>query len=778
MGRGLRELVEAYRSQEFSLTELKHSHLAPDVQTGRRKLVHNARVHMIVDEQNRVMVRVVLDGTLSMPQLRQSLRGVGATVVADDTVHGRAADVYIPLDQAETIARMPGVAAVNLLRSPIFNAGSITTEGASVMHADQVNGNGVTGKGITIGILSDSFNLNGVIPAIFLQPPVIAALDDVNSGDLPMIGVAEGRPGLKFLIEGSEQLGGADEGRALAQIAYDMAPSSSLCFAPAAVGEFSFAANIRRLRTDPQCAADIMVDDVTYLDEPAFSDGIVAQAVNDVATSSALAGKPVAFFSSAGNNGGAAYSSDLHIVADADARAMSNLPIDLTTIPASVDTSGGFHNFNPDLKGTPILSQSVTISQSAFYAIVLQWDDPFFVVGGITTDLNLLAFDSSGKYLTSFSSTDNNFQTLVPLEGFENPNGGNFNARLVIARTGKGAHSATKVFLLELVEGGLLTGDYLDATAPAIFGHATAKGAIAVGAYTVDNGINAGQFTPELESYSSPGPAIITLDSSGNRLGSPEIRQKPEVAGVDNVSNTFFGNPDFGDPFFSFAGTSAAAPHVAGVAALLLENAGGPGSLTPDQIRSKLIASTGTHDLDPFYSQAVLGDNSTVIKLSARGGDNQGFFFGSSTLTDPKFFNLQFTSPTAGQTLSSLQIDLSPTGLFFNINARTGFPMKIGASSDGVQATSSVSGTGSTIATVNFTGLNAGGFVQFGIGRTQRSTRSNGYSADLLAGAKVTVTLANPAATFTGTLANQTGTGFASVDGWGLVDAVKALQAK
>src|SRR5581483_8981170 len=176
---------------------------------------------------------------------------------------------------------------------------------------------------------------------------------------------------------------------------------------------------------------------------------------------------------------------------------------------------------------------------------------------------------------------------------------------------------------------------------------------------------------------------------------------------------------------------------------------------------------------DPGFSQAVLGDGNTVIKLTAQGGED------FSQLSNKKFFNLQFTTPTAGQTLASLVIDLGNTGLYFNTTRATGFAMSVGGSSDGVQATSSVSaGTRPTTLTINFTNLQSGGFVQFGIGRSQRSDAQDGLSADLLSGATVTATLANPAATLAGTIVNKTGTGYGPADGWGLIDAVKAVKGQ
>ena len=102
----------------------------------------------------------------------------------------------------------------------------------------------------------------------------------------------------------------------------------------------------------------------------------------------------------------------------------------------------------------------------------------------------------------------------------------------------------------------------------AIFGHPGVPRAIAVAAIdAVDPGNN------DAEPFSSRGPSTVFRPQF-------QIRKKPDIAAIDGVSVT--GTGGFPSTFF---GTSAAAPHAAAVAALLLS--AGP-IVTPSNVRAAL----------------------------------------------------------------------------------------------------------------------------------------------------------------------------------------------
>ena len=141
----------------------------------------------------------------------------------------------------------------------------------------------VDGSGETVGILSDSFDTASGAPT--------NAATDVATGDLPGVGNACGRT-TPVLVQ-SDFAGGADEGRAMAQLVHDLAPGARLAFATAFNGDLDFANQITALRTVNH--ADVLVDDVSYFNEPFFQNGPIANAAN------AASQAGVANFSAAGN---------------------------------------------------------------------------------------------------------------------------------------------------------------------------------------------------------------------------------------------------------------------------------------------------------------------------------------------------------------------------------------------------------------------------------------------------------------------------------------------
>ena len=141
------------------------------------------------------------------------------------------------------------------------------------------------------------------------------------------------------------------------------------------------------------------------------------------------------------------------------------------------------------------------------------------------------------------------------------------------------------------------------------YGHNCAKNGNGVAAYVYDLDPAFSTFTPQYEPFSSPGPSTIAFDKDGNRLAQAQIRRKPDIAAPDGVNTTFFppgADQDyesfFGVPdgFPNFFGTSAAAPHAAAVAALVIQAAGGPSSIPPKSVADVLKTSSPPRDVDVF----------------------------------------------------------------------------------------------------------------------------------------------------------------------------------
>jgi hypothetical protein len=443
--------------------------------------------------------------------------------------------------------------------------GSVDSQGDAAMRSDVARTTfGVDGTGVTVGTLSDSFDCLG------------GAAGDVASGDLPT--------GIVVLDDFIDP-GCIDEGRAMMQLIADVAPGAAQAFHTALGGQANFALGIQELAgcppgsqmgctPDPNITANVIVDDIIYFVEPMFQDGIIAQAVDTVKRAG------VAYFSAAGN----------------DKRKSYETPSGFISSTTTGLSGGPLHDFDPG-SGVDVF-QNITIPVGSGTTISFQWDSPFFSVSGAPgspNDLDIfLTGDGAGMFTPIAGGNDSNVGGDA-VEIFSFINDGSIDV------DGVPGPDTTFNIALELVAGpppGFMkyirfdagpgvTVNELDTASSTLFGHPNAAGAEAVGAAFFDNTPEFGTDPPLLEPFSSAGPTPILFDTGGIRLPTPEVRDKPEIVAPDGTNTTFFGSDIGADPdaFPNFFGTSAAAPHAAGMAALLKEL---DSSLTPDEIYSAL----------------------------------------------------------------------------------------------------------------------------------------------------------------------------------------------
>ena len=327
-----------------------------------------------------------------------------------------------------------------------------------------------------------------------------------------------------------------------------------------------------------------------------------------------------------------------------------------------------------------------------------------------------------------------------------------------------------------------VTGDYLRGDVPTVFGHPGARGCIAVAAHPYND-----PGTPE--DFTSRGPVSIYFDRAGNRLAQPEVRWQPAVAAPDGTDTTFFypGYDSDSDYFPNFFGTSAAAPHAAAVGALLLQAGGGSNSVSAQRMRDLLQRSPAEHDLDPFFSAASVDNapDGSRVTLQARGSTADS----AGVATD--FFTVRYESGPTGASLRTVTIALLAAGLKFNADGLDGFPFTIGravgvdpkAITAEVKTPTGVKTAAATnsqlVLTIADRSFAPGGSLTFGIRRVNAATGSSVNSADRLENAAVTVSIlpkTGARVNASGTFRNTFGVGFNPTNGFGLIDARRALE--
>ncbi len=480
--------------------------------------------------------------------------------------------------------RIKKLLAAKFLDINSSQTGTVTSEADTTHRAALARMlSGANGTGIKIGVLS-----NGVDTLAARQA----------SGDLPAtVTVLTG------------QAGTGDEGTAMLELIYDLAPGAQLYYATGNPTAAQFATNIRNLRA---AGCDIIVDDISYFNETPFQNGqaanvvspgnagVVVQAVNDVTAAGAL------YFSSAANSGNKN---------DNTSGAWEGDFVDGGATVTPIATGNRLHDF-----GDGVTQNVLTVAGR----VILKWSDP---LGASANDYDLYALNAAGTAVVT-SSTNVQSGTQDPVEDVGNRTVGQ---RIVIVKK----TAAANRFLHLNTNRGQLT----ISTAGVVYGHNAGLNTISVAATPAAGPFpKAHSSSNMVETFSSDGPRRIFYNADGTAITpgnvsatGGQLLQKPDITAADGVTTT---TPGY-SPFF---GTSAAAPDAAALMALLKQAS--PSS-NNTQLYNAMTSSaidieaagvdrdSGTGIFMPLRAMAALDvpgpaflDNGTPVATEAVGNGN------------------------------------------------------------------------------------------------------------------------------------------------------------
>ena len=598
-----------------------------------------------------------IDATVTAALLTQ-IKATGTTVI-DTAPQWRTINATATIAQLDALAKIDEIQSITLQAGKRRHQQGVTANAADpLLNADKLRATfGVTGKGQTVGVVSDSvidtnkvqgrnFTVTGTPPNAF-----VTGTTPQQTGDLPQ----------KFQLVDPGPGQGSDEGEAMMELIYDIAPGAGLAFGSAGNSQTAAATNLLALRTAAKCT--VTVDDIGFLDEPYFQDGPLAQAIS---TNTA---NGVPHFSATGNDGTSG------ILATYTPLNPSQMTDDMATIPTGKD----FHNWGIATSTPGFLP--IRLSHNDDLTIILQWNQPFssFNLGaGSQADLDLYLYASPaiGKPLAMSTGPQGTVGAPAgdPVE--------------ILDYVNKGSDTVVYLALdhFQGVRGNvirvLFTDTNLDFAFPSggvngmsAFGHPTTKDCIAVGAMNFAD-LQSNNLRPEsfssLGGYGANGIPFY-FDAAGNPLpNAPVLRNSPDIAAPDGVDTNFFPN---------FLGTSCAAPNAAAVGALLLEAAPRtPPALLAATLRNTARDSavapatpgpdgfTGFGLVDAVAALRSLVPPPVITSPKTASGNVASFFSYTITATGQGPLTYTATPLPAGVTFSGATFSGIPTTVTTNLN--------------------------------------------------------------------------------------------------------------
>ena len=542
----------------------------------------STRSKRAVEDAPVINLDITISGSVN--GVRDQLSAAGFTV---DAVYGNSIGGSITPDNLEALSQISAVKRINLPQKRL-HAGLVENQADFVQYSKKVKEslkNAPTGKGLTVGILSDSFNCVGARN----QPGTISADVDVNNGELPAdVYVVKEEPRCQFA--------GTDEGRGMAQLVHDIAPDAKIAFySPSSVTDFAQGIQTLALpkgQRDSEgregAGANVIVDDISFYAEPFYEVGIIGESVTSVVK------KGVSYFTSAGN-------SSLSDSSGKDATVYTNSNAQFVPFTPTQNSPTRISNAQV-LKignGSSATVLPVELDATDDPKVVSIWWGQSYKKG------------SQSKVLVCLTNRDgtaiNNNDWCETQQIGQNPQailGVGENQRQIKGRYG------LQVFYLGGVKPTSFTilginAVAIDASATtpqgSIYGHAAAPAAFTLGAvdFAKTPQCDASVSAPQIEAFSSHGNSPLLWDAQGNAIHI--VPNKPDASAIDGTSTSFFGSRDpfanlrtFKDPAcnltssYRFYGTSAAAPNAAAVAALIQQD--NPG-ISPEDVYNALRKS-------------------------------------------------------------------------------------------------------------------------------------------------------------------------------------------
>ncbi len=510
-------------------------------------------------------VQVDIEWTGAGPPLA-ALAAAGARIEREDRAQ-RVVQARVPAAALEQLAAAAGVRRV---RPPLYahvRAGSRLTEGDALLGLGALRTTaGVDGSGVCVGAISDGvFGIDAAIASGNLPPTTL-----VRDGGGKLVGTTGGVIAQSFRADGDLEAGiggpparGA-EGTALLEIVHDLAPGAQLRFANIQT-HLDFNAAVNALAA----VCDVVVDDIGFFGWP--GDGTSPVSRNTAAALTSPANRVRAHVTAVGNEARDHYEDAYR----ADATDISAI--------FSGGLHGRLHRFEATLGtenragfGGPSLNNAFRVAARQSATVWLTWNDP---IGGSANDYDMAVAwrDGSGN--------------LAGIGGLEVQNGDDDPRESVFVTNETGVDAQFDVLIwnkndaaaprtLELFVHGALHNRYAGGAG---LGWLTPGGSIMAQS-------DAGGGVLALGAVNASDPGVDDVASYSSRGPTNDGRLKPDAVAVDGVAISGAGG--FTSPFF---GTSAAAPHGAALAALLLQahprlRAGAPNAIDATPARSTLRA--------------------------------------------------------------------------------------------------------------------------------------------------------------------------------------------